>query len=283
MDFQSKGGRETASGRRIETGPEGKMTDTQDSTPAAATPEYLSGLIDRLRGIYRIPIRDGLGPAGGEEPDNPNEFVRTFQTSPIQHEAATMLEILSQTFFCTASERGDGKPLTARDVEEAVEAEREACAQVADARSAQASRLSSDLHRKDGEFEQRAIEAAADDIAEGIRARFWSTTSDPTLRERGACAALCEGRAEALEQGSQGRKWSDPGRDYRRMAKEIRARGERSDAGAVEREACARHCEARAAYFDGAPGYRSLADAARSFRATAKEIYQRVAPSGDRG
>lgn len=45
-------------------------------------------LVERLRGIYRIPITDGLGPAGGEEPDNPNEFVRTFPSPPIQHEAA---------------------------------------------------------------------------------------------------------------------------------------------------------------------------------------------------
>lgn len=49
-------------------------------------------LIARLRGEYRIPITDGLGPAGGDEPDNPAEFVRHFQTPPIQHEAATALE-----------------------------------------------------------------------------------------------------------------------------------------------------------------------------------------------
>jgi hypothetical protein len=47
-----------------------------------------------LRGTYRIPITDGLGPAGGEEPDNPNEFVRTFEAPPIQKEAAAELERL---------------------------------------------------------------------------------------------------------------------------------------------------------------------------------------------
>lgn len=49
---------------------------------------------DRLRGIYRIPITDGLGPAGGEEPNNPNEFVRDFSafTPPIQAEAAAHID-----------------------------------------------------------------------------------------------------------------------------------------------------------------------------------------------
>ena len=50
-------------------------------------------LIDRLRGFYRIPITDGLGAVGaGDEPDNPNEYVRSFQVppdrAPIQEEAA---------------------------------------------------------------------------------------------------------------------------------------------------------------------------------------------------
>ncbi|MQX28963.1 hypothetical protein [Sinorhizobium meliloti] len=51
-------------------------------------------LVERLRGIYRIPITDGLGPAGGEEPDNPNEFVRTFPSPPIQIEAAAEIDRL---------------------------------------------------------------------------------------------------------------------------------------------------------------------------------------------
>ncbi|PWJ81532.1 hypothetical protein C7441_11064 [Pseudaminobacter salicylatoxidans] len=62
----------------------------------AARDGVVAGLVDRLRGIYRIPITDGLGAVGsGEEPDNPNEFVRRFETSPIQHEAATTLLALS--------------------------------------------------------------------------------------------------------------------------------------------------------------------------------------------
>jgi hypothetical protein len=51
-----------------------------------------SDLKERLRGIYRIPIKDGLGAVGGgEEPDNPNEFVRRFPTTPIQEEAAARI------------------------------------------------------------------------------------------------------------------------------------------------------------------------------------------------
>ncbi len=51
-------------------------------------------LVQRLLGHYRIQINDGLGPAGGEEPDNPNEFVRTFETPPIQKEAAMAITSL---------------------------------------------------------------------------------------------------------------------------------------------------------------------------------------------
>jgi len=51
-------------------------------------------LVDRLNGIYRVPITDGLGPAGGEEPGNPREFVRTFESSPINKEAANAIELL---------------------------------------------------------------------------------------------------------------------------------------------------------------------------------------------
>lgn len=53
----------------------------------------MSKIQDRLRGIYRVPITDGLGSVGsGEEPDNPHEFVRHFKTAPIQHEAADLLD-----------------------------------------------------------------------------------------------------------------------------------------------------------------------------------------------
>jgi hypothetical protein len=57
------------------------------------THEYTS-LVQRLNGEYRIPIMDGLGAAGGEEPANPNEFVRTFETPPIQKEAANVIDRL---------------------------------------------------------------------------------------------------------------------------------------------------------------------------------------------
>jgi len=57
--------------------------------------EELKDLVRRLRGEYRIPITDGLGPAGGEEPENHKEFVRTFEVPPIQKEAADIVEGLA--------------------------------------------------------------------------------------------------------------------------------------------------------------------------------------------
>ena len=55
-------------------------------------------IVERLRGIYRIPITDGLGAVGsGEEPNNPTEYVSKFETSPIQHEAAKEIERLRET------------------------------------------------------------------------------------------------------------------------------------------------------------------------------------------
>lgn len=53
-------------------------------------------LINRLRGHYRTPITDGLGPAGGEEPGNPHEHVRTFPVPPIHKEAAAEIERLRE-------------------------------------------------------------------------------------------------------------------------------------------------------------------------------------------
>jgi hypothetical protein len=60
--------------------------------------EELKKLAERLRGTVRVPITDGLGAVGGgDEPDNPDEFVRTFQTPPIQHEAAdAVLELIAE-------------------------------------------------------------------------------------------------------------------------------------------------------------------------------------------
>lgn len=58
----------------------------------------MSDLVNRLRGEYRIPITDGLGAAGGEEPENDTEFVRTFPSTPIQVEAANEIERLRADF-----------------------------------------------------------------------------------------------------------------------------------------------------------------------------------------
>lgn len=55
----------------------------------------LDELARRLNGEYRIPITDGLGPAGGDEPDNPNEHVRHHPVPPIQRAAARRLLSLS--------------------------------------------------------------------------------------------------------------------------------------------------------------------------------------------
>jgi len=64
-------------------------------------------LVDRLRGIYRIPITDGLGSAGGEEPDNPNEFVRHFDVPPINQQAALRIEELEAALEAMQQERDD--------------------------------------------------------------------------------------------------------------------------------------------------------------------------------
>ena len=62
---------------------------------APQMPADVAALVERLSGIYRVPITDGHGAVGGgEEPDNPNEFVRQFPTVPIQLEAASALERL---------------------------------------------------------------------------------------------------------------------------------------------------------------------------------------------
>lgn len=46
-------------------------------------------LTDRLRGIYTIPVNDGAGLLDGKD-----TFTRNFETTPIQHEAADVIEAL---------------------------------------------------------------------------------------------------------------------------------------------------------------------------------------------
>jgi len=63
---------------------------------APKLPDDMAGLVERLNGVYRVPITDGLGAVGsGEEPDNPNEFVQRFETPPIQKEAAAAIQSLA--------------------------------------------------------------------------------------------------------------------------------------------------------------------------------------------
>lgn len=60
--------------------------DLSDLHPDTVNP---ATLVDRLRGHYRLPIKDGLGPVkGGDEPDNPEEYVRTFGAVPPIHRVA---------------------------------------------------------------------------------------------------------------------------------------------------------------------------------------------------
>lgn len=59
-------------------------------------------LVDRLRGIYHLPVNDGCGPLDGSY-----TFTRQFSGNPeIQHEAADLLEAL---------ERGDTIPKSTID------------------------------------------------------------------------------------------------------------------------------------------------------------------------
>lgn len=67
-----------------------------------------SDLVDRLKGIYKIPITDGLGPVtpGGD----PKVFTRTFTTPPIQHEAALAIEELQlRISYLEAELRADNR------------------------------------------------------------------------------------------------------------------------------------------------------------------------------
>lgn len=56
---------------------------------SAAAP-LLSSLPERLRGIYRLGVNDGAGPLNGS-----TEFTRQFETPPVQHEAAALIERLA--------------------------------------------------------------------------------------------------------------------------------------------------------------------------------------------
>lgn len=67
-------------------------------------------LIDRLRGIYRITITDGMGPvSGSDEPENEKEFVRKFETTPICLEAAKALESMWLDYIAIAKVTGESK------------------------------------------------------------------------------------------------------------------------------------------------------------------------------
>jgi hypothetical protein len=114
-----------------------------------------SDLISRLNGRYETPITDGLGPAGGEEPDNAEMFVRTFPVPPIHKEAAAAIVSLRSALSA------------------AIAAEREACARLA-ADFTHARHIAHDM--REGRFPRSSpVEQA---IAAAIRAR--STLKDKT-------------------------------------------------------------------------------------------------------
>lgn len=60
-----------------------------DGTPTAAEVRELA---NRLRGVYTVPVRDGAGPLNGT-----GTFTREFQTPPIQHEAAKVVDAYAET------------------------------------------------------------------------------------------------------------------------------------------------------------------------------------------
>lgn len=51
----------------------------------------LSTLTERLCGVYRLGVNDGAGLLNGSD-----TFTRTFETPPIQHEAAARIEALEE-------------------------------------------------------------------------------------------------------------------------------------------------------------------------------------------
>jgi hypothetical protein len=79
----------------------------------------MSDLVERLRGIYRTPITDGLGPVGsGDEPDNPDEFVRTFPVPPIHRKAADEIERLTAERDAARADRDSHQREAIRAMEE---------------------------------------------------------------------------------------------------------------------------------------------------------------------
>ncbi len=54
----------------------------------------MSDLVQRLRGIYTIPVDPDVGPLELEDGTKTETFTRAFQTSPIMHEAAAEIERL---------------------------------------------------------------------------------------------------------------------------------------------------------------------------------------------
>ena len=80
----------------------------------------MSDIVERLRGIYRVPITDGFGKVDGNlEPDNTNEFVRQFPSPPIQIEAADEITRL-RTALSEAEQRARREALeeAAKTIEE---------------------------------------------------------------------------------------------------------------------------------------------------------------------
>lgn len=59
-----------------------------------------STLVDRLRGIYNIPVNDGAGPLDGKD-----TYTREFGTTPIQSEAADRIEQLERELAHERTER----------------------------------------------------------------------------------------------------------------------------------------------------------------------------------
>jgi hypothetical protein len=67
-------------------------------------------IVERLRGQYTVEVRDGAGPLLGL-----NDFTRKFDTPPIQHEAASIIETLRRERALLAAECGAWRDRAQRD------------------------------------------------------------------------------------------------------------------------------------------------------------------------
>jgi hypothetical protein len=64
----------------------------------------MSDIVNRLRGIYTVPVNDGAGPLNGSD-----TFTRTFPVAPIRKEAADEIERLRAAIIKHRSQKADDR------------------------------------------------------------------------------------------------------------------------------------------------------------------------------